>query len=101
MHKTTAILTTALMTGVLAALPARAAPTPASELSSGNAEELCDLLDHQFQFVMKFKSDLPYAKEARTLHDSGVEKCTSGKPQDGVADLRDSLEKVYVTPHTL
>lgn len=103
MKKTAAILTaTAIVSATaLASLPARAAPTPASELSTGNAEELCNKLDDQFQFVMKFKEGLPYAKDARALHDSGVEKCEGGQPAQGVSDLRDSLRKMYVMPDTL
>ena len=82
-------------------LPAAAAPTPASELSTGDAEELCSMLDDQFQFAMKFKADLPYADEARALHQSGMEKCEGGTPAEGVTDLRESLKTMYVEPATL
>ncbi|MBO6906626.1 MAG: hypothetical protein JJ865_16860, partial [Parvibaculum sp.] len=78
-----------------------AAPTPASELSTGDAEELCSRLDEQFQFTMKFKADLPYADKARALHQSGVEKCEGGNPAEGVSDLRQSLKTMYVEPSTL
>lgn len=85
----------------LAALPAGAAPTPGDALSANEAEQLCSMLDEQFQFVMKFKTDLPYADEARALHDSGVKKCEGGNPAEGVSDLRQSLETMYVEPATL
>ena len=80
---------------------AQAAPTPASELSTGQAEELCATLDEQYDFVMQFKSKLPYAENARTLHGQGMEKCSSGTPAEGVSDLRQSLEALYVMPNTL
>lgn len=80
---------------------AQAAPTPASELSTGEAKELCSTLDEQYDFVMKFKSKLPYAENARTLHKQGMEKCSSGAPTEGVSDLRQSLEALYVVPNTL
>ncbi len=85
----------------LAPLSATAAATPASELSTGEAEELCTMLDEQFQFTMKFKADLPYADEARALHESGMEKCNGGNPAEGVTDLRKSLRTMYVEPSTL
>ncbi len=75
-----------------------AAPTPASELSPGEAEELCEMLDNQYQFTMKFKADLPYADEAKALHASGVEKCGNERPAQGVIDLRKSLETLHVVP---
>lgn len=82
----------------LGASQLRAAPTPAAELSAGEAEELCEILDNQYQFTMKFKADLPYADEAKALHASGVEKCGSDKPAQGVIDLRKSLETLHVVP---
>lgn len=82
----------------LGATHAGAAPTPASELSAGEAEELCERLDNQFQFTMKFKADLPYADEARALHAAGVEKCGTGDAAQGVTDLRKSLETMHVVP---
>lgn len=80
---------------------AHAAPPPAKELSAGQAKELCATLDKQYDFVMKVKSTLPYAENARTLHKQGMEKCNSGAAAEGVSDLRQSLEALYVVPDTL
>lgn len=85
----------------LGATHASAAPVPASELSAGEAEELCERLDNQFQFTMQFKANLPYAGEARALHASGVEECRSGDAAQGVSDLRKSLETMHVVPNEI
>ncbi|ABS65199.1 hypothetical protein Plav_3601 [Parvibaculum lavamentivorans DS-1] len=103
MRKTAALLTITVFTGslALAGPAAMAGPQPVSDLSRGEAEELCQMLDDQFQFTMKFKSDLPYADKAQSLRDSGMEKCSGENPAQGVADLRDSLETMHVVPATL
>ncbi|MCW5726204.1 hypothetical protein [Parvibaculum sp.] len=62
---------------------------------------VCDRLNYRFQFDFKYRKDFPQAEAARALHRSGVEKCESGNPEAGIADLRDALRKIEVEPERL
>lgn len=85
---------------VLATLPAQAA-TGAANLSTGEAEELCQRLEAQYDFVAQFKQGLPYMDEAKALQEKGMAACENGKPAQGVADLRQSIKTMHVAPDTL
>ncbi|PKQ09784.1 MAG: hypothetical protein CVT73_00790 [Alphaproteobacteria bacterium HGW-Alphaproteobacteria-12] len=98
---TTIIAAMALSGAALNSLPAIAAPTPASQLSTGDAQALCKELDNQFKFVIQFKDGLPYTQDARKLHKSGMTECDGGQPVQGVADLQKSIRGMYVVPDTL
>ncbi|MBX3492500.1 MAG: hypothetical protein KF899_06035 [Parvibaculum sp.] len=66
-----------------------------------DAGVICDRLNYRFQFDFKYRKSFPQADAARALHRSGVEKCESGDPEAGIADLRDALRKIKVEPEPL
>lgn len=102
MRKISSLIAAATLgTGMaLATLPAQAA-TDAANLSTGEAEQLCQRLEAQYDYVSQFKQGLPYMDEAKALHKEGMAACESGKPAQGVADLRQSMKTMYVAPDTL
>lgn len=96
-----ASLGTGMMLAALAGIPAASAATAPADLSTDDAQELCQVLQAQYDYVAQFKQGLPYMDEAKALHKEGMAACESGKPAYGVADLRQSMKTMYVEPDTL
>lgn len=84
----------------LCAATALAGPANA-QTPEDNTGVICDRLNYRFQFDFKYRKDFPQAGAARALHRSGVEKCESGDPEAGIADLREALRTIGVEPEQL
>ncbi|PKQ07132.1 MAG: hypothetical protein CVT72_04250 [Alphaproteobacteria bacterium HGW-Alphaproteobacteria-11] len=77
------------------------AGTAAAQSPEDDTGVVCDRLNYRFQFDFKYRKSFPQADTARALHRSGVEKCESGDPAAGIADLREALRKIEVEPARL
>lgn len=84
----------------LASVPAMAA-TDASNLSTGDAKELCTKLKTQFDFLKPFKEGLPYWKTASEEFKTGRQDCQKDKPVVGAEAMQSAISDMYVKPDTL
>ncbi len=82
-----------------ALLAAGIAMTPAASAQAQTLDDdTCARLNAQFNFVSKFKADLPYADEARAAQEAAVENCRAGNADEGADQLREALRTLLVEP---
>lgn len=71
---------------------------PASAQTQALDDDTCARLNAQYNFVSKFKADLPYADEARAAQEAAVENCRAGNTEEGADQLREALRTLLVDP---
>lgn len=78
-------------------LAAGIAMTPAASAQTLD-DDTCARLNAQYNYVSKFKEDLPYADEARAAQEAAVEDCRAGNTEEGADHLREALRILLVEP---
>ncbi len=99
-HKATYPKDASLIAALGAALLAAGlAMTPAANAQTQTLDDnTCARLNAQYNYVSKFKEDLPYADEARAAREAAVENCRAGNTEEGADQLREALRILLVEP---